>query len=79
MQAVARRQRAGLHAELRQRIGKRERHVDVGEAVVVVAAVEQVVGGVARAAGDGDGLRTEEALAAGVGSVAVIDRTRRRS
>src|SRR5260221_12009588 len=73
MQAVASRQRAGLHAELSQRIRKRERHVDVGEAVIVVAAIEQVIGGVSGAARDGYGLRAEEALAAGIGSIAVID------
>ncbi len=73
MQAIAGRQRAGLHAELRQRIRKRERHIHIGEAVVIVSAVEQVVGGIARAARNRDGLGTEEALAAGVGSIAVID------
>ena len=58
MQAVACRQSAGFDAELRQRIGKGERHIYIGEAVVVVAAVQQVIGGIARAAGNGDGLRS---------------------
>src|SRR5207253_9965 len=46
MQAVARRQRASLHAELGQRIGKGERHIDVGKAVIVVSTIQQVVGSV---------------------------------
>ena len=73
MQAVPRRQSAGLHAKLRKRIGEGKWHVDVGKAIVVVSAIEQVVRGIARAARNGDGLRTEEALTAGVGSIAVID------
>ncbi len=56
MQAVPGRQSAGFHAKLSQGVGKGERHIYVGEAVVVVSAIEQVVGCVARAAGDGDGL-----------------------
>src|SRR5262249_16887370 len=79
MQSVSRRERAGLHAEFRERVRKRERHVDVGEAVVVVPAVEQVVGGIARAAGDGNGLRAKKTLAARIRSIAVIDRCARDS
>jgi len=73
MQTVPRRKGAGLDAELGQCIRKREGHVHVREAVVVVAAVQQIVRGVPGAAGDGDGLGAEEALTAGVGSIAVID------
>jgi len=35
---------AGLHAELLQRVGERERGVDVGVLVDVVAAIKQIVG-----------------------------------
>src|ERR1700679_1408213 len=72
MKAVARRQDTGLYAELCERVGKWKRHVDVGEAVHVIAAVEQVIRGVASAAGDGDGLRCVEALVSCVGAIAVV-------
>ena len=74
MQTVARRQRARFHAEFLQRVGEGERHVHVREAVVVIAAIQQIVGRIPRAARDGDRLRTEEALTARVRAVAVIDR-----
>jgi hypothetical protein len=62
MQSVPCRQNAGFDAKLRQRIGKEERHIHVGKAVVVVAAIQQIVGGVARTAGNGDGLRGVKAF-----------------
>src|SRR5262249_34907981 len=61
----------------RQRIGKREWHIYIGEAVVVVSSIQQIIGGVAGATGDGDGLGTEEAFTAGVGPIALIDRRAR--
>jgi len=56
MQAVAGGQSAGFDAKFGQCIGKGKRHVYVGKAVVVVSAIEQVVGGVPSATGDGNGL-----------------------
>ena len=53
VQAVARGDAVRLDAELLQRVGKRERQVDVGMRVVVIAAVEQVVVAVLLAARDG--------------------------
>src|SRR6202012_78740 len=55
------------------RIGKRERHIDVGEAIVVIAAVEKIVGLITGASRDRYRLRTEEAFASRVGAIAVID------
>src|SRR4029077_18653543 len=56
MQAVPGRQCAGLHAKLGQRIGKWKGHIHVRKAVVIVAAIEQVVGFIARATGNGNRL-----------------------
>ena len=55
---------ASLDTEFLQGIRKRERHVPVGEAIVVVTAIKRVIDCVAGAARDKYGLRTEEALAA---------------
>ncbi len=57
-----------------KRVGEGQRHVDVGEAVVVVTAVEQIVGRVARTAGDRYRLGTVEALAARVRAIALVQR-----
>src|SRR5579871_6450857 len=73
MQPVPGRQRARFHTKFRQRVREGERHIHVGKAVIVVSAVQKVVGGVAGAARNRDRLRTEKALAAGVGSIAVIN------
>src|SRR5215471_4111562 len=63
MQSVAGRQRARLHTEFLQRIRKGEGKVDVRKCVVVVAAVEEIVGPVRLAAGYGNRYRTVETLA----------------
>ena len=64
MQTVACGKTAGLNAELLQRVGERERHVDVREVGDVVAAVQQVIGSVALPAGDRHGGRARIILAA---------------
>ena len=62
MKAVAGGQNAGLDAEFSQSVWERERHVDVRKAVIVIAAIQQVVCGVACAAGDCNRVRGIEAF-----------------
>src|SRR5437899_2828188 len=54
MQSVTGGNAAGLHAELLQRVRKRERQIDIRMSVVMVAAIEQIVIAVDLPAGDGD-------------------------
>src|SRR5215471_4970966 len=63
MQPVAGRQGTCLHAEFLQRIRKRKREIHVRKCVVVVAAIQEIVGSVGLAAGYGNRHRTVETLA----------------
>src|SRR5581483_8173637 len=65
MQAIPRRQRTCLNAELLQCVREWERQIHIRESVIVVAAIEQVVCRVRLAAGDRNGLRAVEILASG--------------
>ena len=63
MEAVARRQRASFTAELLESVGEGIGHIHVGEGVVEISAVQQIIGSVGLAARYGNGDRTIEAFA----------------
>ena len=76
--AAAGAERGGFDAELADGVGEGERKVAVGHVVVVVATIEAPLGGVATAAGDGDGDGLIGVLAAGEVSAGAQARHRRR-
>ena len=77
MRAEARGHRAGIHAELLQRIREWEGHVDVRHGVGVVAAIQKIGGAVALAAGHRNPGGTPEGLTARIAAVAVGSRAQR--
>src|SRR5208283_1285611 len=62
VQTALRAQSRGFHAELGYRVRERKREIDVGHVVVVIGAIQPVVGGIALPAADGDHRRTVKRL-----------------
>ena len=65
VEAIARGKAAGFNAELLQGVGERERQVDVGVSIDILAAIQQIVGLIALPAGDRHGGGRLIILAAG--------------
>ena len=65
VQPILRRKAAGLHAELLNRVRKREWKIDIGERVHMLAAVQQVIRSISLSAGNRNAVRAEIVFAAG--------------
>ena len=62
MQTTLRAHGRGFHAELRYRVREGERKIDVGHVVVVVAAIQSVIGKITLSTGNRDHSGTLESL-----------------